>query len=103
MKPQEIEDLSFKIIEQETGARAFSDDQWPIVRRSERFAMEKFKELGEEAFIQTGDFFKASFDMAVLQPEINTIIYTVFFGKAVKMALGFEHTHAVKSELTLKK
>ena len=72
-------------------------------RRSERFAMEKFKDLDEEAFIQTGDFFKASLDMAVMQPEIKTIIYTVFFGKAVKMALGFEHTHAAKSKLTLKK
>jgi len=72
-------------------------------RRSERFAMEKFKDLGEEAFIQTGDFFKASLDMALLQPEIQTIVYTVFFGKAVKMALGFEHTHAAKSELTLKR
>ena len=72
-------------------------------RRSERFAMEKFKDFGEEAFIQSGDFFKASLDMALLQPEIQRIIYTVFFGKAVKMALGFEHTHAAKSELTLKK
>ena len=72
-------------------------------RRSERFAMEKFKDFDEEAFIQTGDFFKASLDMALLQPEIHTIIYTVFFGKAVKMALGFEHTHAAKAELTLKK
>ncbi|MCD4677388.1 MAG: cobalt-precorrin-5B (C(1))-methyltransferase CbiD, partial [Desulfobacula sp.] len=72
-------------------------------RRSERFAMENFKDLDEEAFIQTGDFFKASLDMAVMQPEIKTIIYTVFFGKAVKMALGFEHTHAAKSQLTLKK
>ncbi|WP_299983366.1 cobalt-precorrin-5B (C(1))-methyltransferase CbiD [Desulfobacula sp.] len=72
-------------------------------RRSERFAMEKFKDLGEEAFIQTGDFFKASLDMALLQPKIQTIIYTIFFGKAVKMALGFEHTHAAKSELTLKR
>ncbi|NOX35108.1 MAG: cobalt-precorrin-5B (C(1))-methyltransferase [Deltaproteobacteria bacterium] len=72
-------------------------------RRSERFAMEKFKSFGEEAFIQTGDFFKASLDTALLSPKIQTIIYTVFFGKAVKMALGFEHTHAAKSELTLKK
>ena len=72
-------------------------------RRSERFAMEKFNTLGEEAFIQTGDFFKASLDMALLHPEIRTIIYTVFFGKAVKMALGFEHTHAAKSELTMKR
>jgi len=33
MKPQEIENLSFKIIEQEAGDHTFSDDQWPIVRR----------------------------------------------------------------------
>ncbi len=33
MKPQEIEDLSFKIIEQEAGEHTFSDEQWPIVRR----------------------------------------------------------------------
>jgi len=72
-------------------------------RRSERFAMGIFKSFEEEAFIQTGDFFKASLDMAKLYPGIKRIIYTVFFGKAVKMALGFEHTHAAKSELTLKR
>jgi len=33
MKPQEIEDLSFKIIEQEAGDHAFTKNQWPIVRR----------------------------------------------------------------------
>ena len=72
-------------------------------RRSERYAMGIFKSFEEEAFIQTGDFFKASLDMVQLYPGIKTIIYTVFFGKAVKMALGFEHTHAAKSELTLKR
>ena len=70
-------------------------------RRSERFAMAMFKDIQEEAFIQTGDFFKASLDIVLLRPEIQTIIYTIFFGKAVKMALGFEHTHAAKSKLTL--
>ncbi len=70
-------------------------------RRSERFAMDMFKDMKEEAFIQTGDFFKASLDMVLLRHEIKTIIYTIFFGKAVKMALGFEHTHAAKSKLTL--
>jgi cobalt-precorrin-5B (C1)-methyltransferase len=70
-------------------------------RRSERFAMAMFKDMKEEAFIQTGDFFKASLDIVLLRPEIQTIIYTIFFGKAVKMALGFEHTHAAKSKLTL--
>lgn len=72
-------------------------------RRSERFAMGIFKSFEEEAFIQTGDFFKASLDIVQLYPGIQTIIYTVFFGKAIKMALGFEHTHAAKSELTLKR
>ncbi len=33
MKPQEIEDLSFKIIEQEAGQHNFNKEQWPIVRR----------------------------------------------------------------------
>jgi len=33
MKPQEIEDLSFKIIDREAGNHSFNDDQWPIVRR----------------------------------------------------------------------
>ncbi len=71
-------------------------------RRSERYAMDQFTSFDEEAFIQTGDFFKASLDMATQNTAIKSIIYTIFFGKAVKMALGFEHTHAAKSELTLK-
>ena len=71
-------------------------------RRSERFAMDLFPEMGEEAFIQTGDFFKAAIDEAV-KKKIEQITYTVFFGKAVKMALGFEHTHAAKSELTMER
>jgi precorrin-8X/cobalt-precorrin-8 methylmutase len=33
MKPEEIEALSFRIIENEAGRHAFSNDQWPIVRR----------------------------------------------------------------------
>ena len=33
MKPQEIENLSFKIIEEEAGNHPFSRDEWPIVRR----------------------------------------------------------------------
>lgn len=76
-------------------------------RRSERYAMGIFPGVREDAFIQTGDFFKAGIDMVLAENEkpgkkIEKITYTVFFGKAVKMALGFEHTHAAKSELTLK-
>jgi precorrin-8X/cobalt-precorrin-8 methylmutase len=33
MKPDEIETLSFKIIDAEAGAHDFPPDQWPIVRR----------------------------------------------------------------------
>jgi precorrin-8X/cobalt-precorrin-8 methylmutase len=33
MKPDEIETLSFKIIEDEAGDHGFPPDQWPIVRR----------------------------------------------------------------------
>ncbi|MDD9302581.1 MAG: precorrin-8X methylmutase [Desulfobacter sp.] len=33
MKPQEIEDLSFKIIEDEAGDHGFSPERWPVVRR----------------------------------------------------------------------
>jgi precorrin-8X/cobalt-precorrin-8 methylmutase len=33
MKPQEIEDKSFRIIEEEAGVHGFNDRQWPIVRR----------------------------------------------------------------------
>ncbi len=71
-------------------------------RRSERLAMDLFPDLSEEAFIQTGDFFKAAIDEAV-KKQIRHITYAVFFGKAVKMALGFAHTHAAKSELTMER
>lgn len=33
MKPQEIETLSFSIIDKEAGAHTFSERQWPVVRR----------------------------------------------------------------------
>ncbi len=70
-------------------------------RRSERFAGRQLSQLPSEAFIQTGDFFKAAIQEAVTQPRIKQLIFTVFFGKAVKMALGYEHTHAAKSGMAL--
>ena len=33
MNPQEIENLSFKIIEQEAGPHSFNKEQWQIIRR----------------------------------------------------------------------
>ena len=70
-------------------------------RRSERHAMNRFPAFFEEAFIQTGDFFRAAITEALVHPAVTRIIYTVFFGKAVKMALGYEHTHAARSGMAL--
>jgi cobalt-precorrin-5B (C1)-methyltransferase len=69
-------------------------------RRSEKYAQSLWQHLPEEAFIQIGDFFKASLESAA-DKGLKTVTLAVFFGKAVKMAQGVPHTHAAKSELTL--
>ncbi len=70
-------------------------------RRSEKFSQTMMPHLPEEAFIQIGDFFKAALTEGMQHPfKIMTL--AVFFGKAVKMAMGIPHTHAARSELTLK-
>ncbi len=69
-------------------------------RRSERFAQGLWPDLPEEAFVQIGDFFKASLD-ALNREGIADAVLTVFFGKAVKMAQCVPHTHAAKSAMAL--
>jgi cobalt-precorrin-5B (C1)-methyltransferase len=69
-------------------------------RRSERYAQQRWPLLAEEAFIQIGDFFKRSLEMAA-HHGFAQITLAVFFGKALKMAQGVPHTHAAKSRLTL--
>jgi cobalt-precorrin-5B (C1)-methyltransferase len=69
-------------------------------RRSERFAQAAIPGLPEIAFIQIGDFFKISLE-AASQKGFPTITLAVLFGKAIKMAQGFAHTHAAKSDLSL--
>lgn len=71
-------------------------------RRSERFSQELLFNLPEESFVQIGDFFEKSLGLAG-KNRIGKVTIAVFFGKAVKMALGFPHTHAGKSELTMEK
>jgi len=71
-------------------------------RRSERYAQQLWPPLPEEAFIQIGDFFKRSLEMAAGH-GFAQITLAVFFGKALKMAQGVPHTHAAKSRLTLDK
>lgn len=69
-------------------------------RRSERFAEGIFNQAPKEAFIQVGDFFGKSLDLAS-KMSFDQIVFVIFFGKAVKMAQGAYHTHAVNSELSL--
>ncbi|MCX5883407.1 MAG: cobalt-precorrin-5B (C(1))-methyltransferase CbiD [Deltaproteobacteria bacterium] len=69
-------------------------------RRSERFAQSAIPDLPEIAFVQIGDFFKISLE-AASQKGVSTITLAVLFGKAIKMAQGFAHTHAAKSDLSL--
>ena len=69
-------------------------------RRSERFAQAMWPDISEESFIQIGDFFKASMEMAIKR-GFDSITLTVFFGKALKMAQSIPHTHAAAASLTL--
>jgi cobalt-precorrin-5B (C1)-methyltransferase len=69
-------------------------------RRSERYAQALLPAMPEEAFVQIGDYFKSSLQLAARQ-GFRRIGLAVFFGKALKMALGHAHTHAAKSRLSL--
>ncbi|MGC8490181.1 MAG: cobalt-precorrin-5B (C(1))-methyltransferase CbiD [Syntrophobacteraceae bacterium] len=68
--------------------------------KSERFSRQMLPELAPEAFVQIADFFR----FAVLEAVkfgFSRIIHSVFFGKAVKMALGHPYTHAHAAPLDL--
>lgn len=69
-------------------------------RRSERFAQRLWPQWPEESFVQVGDFFQKSLELAA-QKDFARLILAVFFGKAIKMAQGAPHTHAARSELSL--
>ena len=69
-------------------------------RRSERFAQNVLTGLPDIAFIQIGDFFGMSLE-AASRKGIETVVLAVMFGKAVKMAQGFVHTHAGQSTLSI--
>jgi cobalt-precorrin-5B (C1)-methyltransferase len=85
-------------------ARASGNNQVVLTtgRRSERFAQKLWAHLPEEAFVQIGDFFKRSLEIAAGY-GLGRITLAVFFAKALKMAQGIPHTHAAKSRLTLDK
>ncbi len=69
-------------------------------RRTEKYAQAFFPDLPGENFIQIGDFFQMSME-CVADNGIPQVTLAVFFGKALKMAQGFPHTHAARSDLTM--
>lgn len=71
-------------------------------RRSEKHAQRIWSDAQEEAFIQSGDFFKHSLELAS-ETAFETVVLTVFFGKALKMAYGIPHTHAAKADMRMKR
>jgi cobalt-precorrin-5B (C1)-methyltransferase len=69
-------------------------------RRSERFAQRLWPQWPEEGFVQIGDFFEKSLELAA-QKGFGRVVLAVFFGKALKMAQGAPQTHAAHSALSL--
>jgi len=70
--------------------------------RSERFLRGLRPDIPPVAFVQVADFFSFSVQEAV-RKGFSHIIYSCFFGKLVKMALGHGYTHARSSVLDLKR
>ncbi|PID74143.1 MAG: cobalamin biosynthesis protein CbiD [Desulfobacterales bacterium] len=71
-------------------------------RRSEKHAIRLHPDEPAEAFIQIGDFFQKSLRLAS-ETGMDAAVLTVFYGKALKMAYGFPHTHAAKSDMCMKR
>lgn len=70
--------------------------------RSERFLKELRPELPWVSFIQVADFFAFSMQEA-LKHGFRDIIWSCFFGKLLKMALGHAYTHAKKAAIDFEK
>ena len=69
-------------------------------RRSERHAQQYLAGWADDQFIQIGDHFQFALEAAG-QMGFTHVVMAVFFGKAVKMAMGVPHTHASRSTLML--
>ncbi len=68
--------------------------------KSEHYAQQLFDTWPGEAFVQIADFFAFSVREA-RRMGCTTVVHSVFFGKAVKMAQGLEYTHAHKNRMDL--
>ncbi|MFZ5450191.1 MAG: cobalt-precorrin-5B (C(1))-methyltransferase [Thermodesulfobacteriota bacterium] len=69
--------------------------------KSEGFLKEFLPELTDEAFVQMGDYVRFALKVAASM-GFGQITVAAFFGKALKMAQGFGHTHASRGLADLK-
>lgn len=83
-------------------ARASGRDKVAMTtgRRSERHAQQYLTGWIDDQFIQIGDYFEFALASAG-EMGFKHVVMAVFFGKAVKMAMGVPHTHAARSSLML--
>lgn len=69
--------------------------------KSEKLARKILGDEPNEAFVQIADFFAFAVRQAA-RLAFDTVVHSVFFGKAVKMASGLPYTHAHKAAMDLK-
>lgn len=69
--------------------------------KSEKLARKILGKEPDEAFVQIADFFAFAVRQAA-RLAFDTVVHSVFFGKAVKMASGLPYTHAHKAAMDLK-
>jgi cobalt-precorrin-5B (C1)-methyltransferase len=69
--------------------------------KSEGFLKELLPDLPEEAFVQMGDYVRFALKVAAGM-RFSEITTGAFFGKALKIAQGFGHTHASQGLADLK-
>jgi cobalt-precorrin-5B (C1)-methyltransferase len=83
-------------------ARASGRDRVAMTtgRRSERHAQQVLSGWTDDQFIQIGDYFQVALATAG-EMRFEQVVVAVFFGKAVKMAIGVPHTHAARSSMAL--
>jgi cobalt-precorrin-5B (C1)-methyltransferase len=83
-------------------ARATGRDRVAMTtgRRSERHLQAHLSAWREEQFVQIGDYFQFALGAAGAM-GFAQVVMAVFFGKAVKMAMGVPHTHAARASLML--
>ncbi len=67
-------------------------------RRSEKLLLAKLPHLPAQAAVQAADFVKFSLEEAGKYPFEN-IAWGCFFGKLIKLAQGYENTHARQAKL----